>query len=43
MLIYLDHALAAERARCQREGRALTPADLRRAIIEGAVERVCPR
>ena len=43
MLIYLDHALAAEREHCRAEGRALTQADLRRAIMEGAVERVRPK
>ena len=43
MLIYLDHALAAHRARCAAEGRALGAADLRAAIIEGAVERVRPK
>ena len=43
MLIYLDHALAAHRVRCAAEGRPLGPADLRAAIIEGAVERVRPK
>ncbi len=43
MLIYLDHALAEQRERCRAEGRALTQADLRRAIMEGAVERVRPK
>jgi Cu(I)/Ag(I) efflux system membrane protein CusA/SilA len=43
MLIYLDHALVAHRARCAAEGRALGAADLRAAIIEGAVERVRPK
>jgi Cu(I)/Ag(I) efflux system membrane protein CusA/SilA len=43
MLVYLDHALAARRRLCTAEGRAFTRADLRAAIIEGAVERVRPK
>jgi Cu(I)/Ag(I) efflux system membrane protein CusA/SilA len=43
MLIYLDHALARHRALAAAEGRALTAADLRAAIVEGAVERVRPK
>lgn len=43
MLIYLDHALAAAKARCVAEGRRLTPRDLQEAIMEGAVERVRPK
>lgn len=43
MLIYLDHALAAAKARCAAEGRRLTPRDLQEAIMEGAVERVRPK
>jgi Cu(I)/Ag(I) efflux system membrane protein CusA/SilA len=43
MLIYLDQALAARRARCAAEGRAFTRADLHAAIMEGAVERVRPK
>jgi Cu(I)/Ag(I) efflux system membrane protein CusA/SilA len=43
MLIYLEQALAAERARAEREGRAFGPADLHRAIMAGAVERVRPK
>jgi Cu(I)/Ag(I) efflux system membrane protein CusA/SilA len=43
MLIYLEHALAEIRARRAAEGRALTRADLREAIMEGAVERVRPK
>ncbi len=43
MLIYLDQALAARRARCEREGRAFARADLDAAIMEGAVERVRPK
>ncbi|MFN5718366.1 MAG: efflux RND transporter permease subunit, partial [Bradyrhizobium sp.] len=43
MLIYLNHALEAARARCAAEGRRLGRDDLHRAIIEGAVERVRPK
>ncbi|MFL5252466.1 MAG: efflux RND transporter permease subunit [Rhodopila sp.] len=43
MLIYLDHALAAERERCRLAGRTFNRSDLRQAIIEGAVERVRPK
>jgi len=43
MLIYLDQALAARRARCTEEGRAFTRADLDAAIMSGAVERVRPK
>jgi Cu(I)/Ag(I) efflux system membrane protein CusA/SilA len=43
MLIYLDNALADRRAACISEGRSLTAADLRAAIVEGAVERVRPK
>jgi Cu(I)/Ag(I) efflux system membrane protein CusA/SilA len=43
MLIYLDQALAARRARCTQEGRDFTRADLHGAIMEGAVERVRPK
>jgi Cu(I)/Ag(I) efflux system membrane protein CusA/SilA len=43
MLIYLDQALAARRARCAAERRAFTRADLHAAIMEGAVERVRPK
>ncbi|GAU86419.1 efflux RND transporter permease subunit [Bosea sp. BIWAKO-01] len=43
MLIYLDHALKAVQARCAREGRAFTRADLQEAIMQGAVERVRPK
>lgn len=43
MLIYLDHALAAAKARCAAEGRRLSPRDLQEAIMEGAVERVRPK
>ena len=43
MLIYLDQALTARRARCVEEGRAFTRADLDAAIMSGAVERVRPK
>jgi Cu(I)/Ag(I) efflux system membrane protein CusA/SilA len=43
MLIYLDQALRERRARCEVEGRALDRADLRAAIVAGAVERVRPK
>jgi copper/silver efflux system protein len=43
MLIYLNHALAAIKARCDAEGRELNRRDLYDAIMEGAVERVRPK
>ncbi len=43
MLIYLDHAWAEARERCRAEGRLPGPADLYRAVMEGAVERVRPK
>jgi Cu(I)/Ag(I) efflux system membrane protein CusA/SilA len=43
MLIYLDSAWKAIGERCRVEGRAPTRADLHRAIVEGAVERVRPK
>jgi Cu(I)/Ag(I) efflux system membrane protein CusA/SilA len=43
MLLYLEHAWAAHRARAEAEGRSATLADLREAILEGAVERVRPK
>jgi Cu(I)/Ag(I) efflux system membrane protein CusA/SilA len=43
MLIYLDHALADARRACQQQGRDMTPADIRVAIMVGAVERVRPK
>ena len=43
MLIYLDHALAEIRTRRQGEGAKLSRADLHRAIMTGAVERVRPK
>ena len=42
MLLYLDQALRARHTQCEAEGRALTPEDLRQAIIAGAVLRVRP-
>ncbi len=43
MLIYLDHAIAEVRARCQTEKRNFTKSDLHDAIMIGAVERVRPK
>ncbi|WP_426131415.1 efflux RND transporter permease subunit [Pararhizobium sp. PWRC1-1] len=43
MLIYLDHALMDEQAKCLAEGRAFGKEDLNRAIMVGAVERVRPK
>jgi Cu(I)/Ag(I) efflux system membrane protein CusA/SilA len=43
MLIYLDQALAAQRALCEAKGRSFGHDDLRTAIMEGAVERVRPK
>jgi Cu(I)/Ag(I) efflux system membrane protein CusA/SilA len=43
MLIYLDHAMAEVGAEREREGRPFTRADLRQAIMVGAVERVRPK
>jgi Cu(I)/Ag(I) efflux system membrane protein CusA/SilA len=43
MLIYLDHAMAEIRAEREREGRPFSRADLRQAIMVGAVERVRPK
>src|SRR3989440_1797913 len=43
MLIYLNQALAAIRAKREAEGRALSRGDLYDAIMEGAVERVRPK
>ena len=42
MLLYLDHALEDIKARCAAEGRSFSAADLQRAIVSGAVERVRP-
>jgi len=43
MLIYLDHAWEAVRAKRQAEGAQAGVADLYEAIMEGAVERVRPK
>jgi Cu(I)/Ag(I) efflux system membrane protein CusA/SilA len=43
MLIYLDHAWQAARARCEAAGRSPGPAELYAAVMEGAVERVRPK
>jgi Cu(I)/Ag(I) efflux system membrane protein CusA/SilA len=43
MLIYLDHALGEIGGRRLAEGGALSRADVRRAIMAGAVERVRPK
>ncbi|MGZ8209717.1 MAG: efflux RND transporter permease subunit [Burkholderiales bacterium] len=43
MLIYLDHAWQAIRARRAAEGRAVSAGDLYAAVMEGAVERVRPK
>jgi Cu(I)/Ag(I) efflux system membrane protein CusA/SilA len=43
MLIYLDHAWEAARARCIGENRRPASADLYAAVMEGAVERVRPK
>ena len=43
MLIYLDHALREVKAEREAEGQPFTMADLNRAIMFGAVERVRPK
>jgi Cu(I)/Ag(I) efflux system membrane protein CusA/SilA len=43
MLIYLNHALEEAKAACASEQRPFTKADLHRAIMAGAVERVRPK
>jgi copper/silver efflux system protein len=43
MLIYLDHALAAAKTRCDVEGQPFQRADLHQAVMVGAVERVRPK
>ena len=43
MLIYLDHAWRDAQVRCAEEGRPPGVADLYRAVMEGAVERVRPK
>jgi Cu(I)/Ag(I) efflux system membrane protein CusA/SilA len=43
MLIYLDHALSEVKAEVKAQDLAFTRADLNRAIMRGAVERVRPK
>lgn len=43
MLVYLDHALRDEKAKCLAEGRPFAKEDLNNAIMVGAVERVRPK
>jgi Cu(I)/Ag(I) efflux system membrane protein CusA/SilA len=43
MLIYLDHAWEAVKAKCAAENRRPASADLYAAVMEGAVERVRPK
>ncbi|MBK8896398.1 MAG: efflux RND transporter permease subunit [Candidatus Competibacteraceae bacterium] len=43
MLVYLDQALAKRRERAAAENRSLTVAELREAVIEGALLRVRPK
>ena len=43
MLVYLDNAWEAMRARCRSEGRLPRPTDLYEAVMEGAVGRVRPK
>jgi len=43
MLIYLDHAWEAAKARCRAENRQPGVSDLYDAVMEGAVERVRPK
>ncbi|MBK7956225.1 MAG: efflux RND transporter permease subunit [Candidatus Accumulibacter sp.] len=43
MLIYLDHAWEAVKAKCRAAGRAANIDDLYAAVMEGAVERVRPK
>jgi Cu(I)/Ag(I) efflux system membrane protein CusA/SilA len=43
MLVYLDHALRDEKAKCLIEGRPFGRQDLDKAIMIGAVERVRPK
>jgi Cu(I)/Ag(I) efflux system membrane protein CusA/SilA len=43
MLIYLDHALAEIQAKRTAQGIAMTRADVRDAVVVGAVERVRPK
>jgi Cu(I)/Ag(I) efflux system membrane protein CusA/SilA len=43
MLIYLDHAWEAAKAKCRDSGTTANAEDLYRAVMEGAVERVRPK
>jgi Cu(I)/Ag(I) efflux system membrane protein CusA/SilA len=43
MLIYLNHAWEEERAKAAAENRSATTADLMRAVMTGAVDRVRPK
>ncbi|MBL8414268.1 MAG: efflux RND transporter permease subunit, partial [Propionivibrio sp.] len=43
MLIYLDHAWEAVKAKCRESGRTPNVGDLYEAVMEGAVERVRPK
>ncbi|MDX1656711.1 MAG: efflux RND transporter permease subunit, partial [Candidatus Competibacteraceae bacterium] len=43
MLVYLDQALEARRARAAEQGRAVTQQELREAVVEGALLRVRPK
>ncbi len=43
MLIYLDHAWEAVKAKCRDAGRSPAVSDLYEAVMEGAVERVRPK
>lgn len=43
MLIYLDHAWEAAKAKCYEAGRMPNTVDLYEAVMEGAVERVRPK
>ena len=43
MLVYLDQALAKRRAAARAEGRPVTLAELREAVIEGALLRLRPK
>ena len=43
MLLYLDHALSRVKVHCEEQGRSLSSADIRAAVMEGAVDRVRPK
>ena len=43
MLLYLGHAMEEAHERVRAEGRAFTRADLRQAVMAGAVERLRPK